>query len=78
MKHDFGHAAGFAIARALKDYVFHFSAAQMLDALLAQDPGNGVGHIAFAATVGANDARYAITSEDEVSMIREGLEARNF
>jgi len=39
---------------------------------------NRVGNIAFAATVWADDASYAITGEDEVSMIRKGLKARNF
>jgi len=41
-----------AITRALKDYVFHFGAAQMLDTLLAQDPGNRVGNIALPQPFG--------------------------
>ena len=75
---DFSHATGFAIARALKDDVFHFGAAQVLDALLAQDPGDSVGNIALAAAIRADNAGYAITSEDEVSMVRKGLKARDF
>ena len=33
---DFGHAAGRAVARALKDDVLHLAAAQVLNALLAE------------------------------------------
>jgi hypothetical protein len=50
----------------------------MFDALLAQDPRDSVGNIALAAAIWAHNAGYAITSEDEVSMIREGLKARDF
>jgi hypothetical protein len=49
----------------------------MFDPLLAQNPGDSVGNIALAAAIRADNARYAITSEDEVSMIREGLKARD-
>ena len=50
----------------------------MLHALFAQNPGNRVGNIALAAAIRPDNARYSITSEDEVSMVRKGLEARDF
>src|SRR6266699_2600810 len=78
MQDDFSHPAGRTIARALKDDIFHFAAAQMLYALLAQDPGNSVGNIALAAAVRSDNARDSLTGEDEVSVVREGLEARDF
>ena len=78
MQHDFGHATRCPVARTLKDHVFHFRSAEMFDALLAQHPGDCVGHVAFATTVRTDNRSYAITSEDEVSMIRKGLEARDF
>jgi hypothetical protein len=78
VQNDFRHSAGLAVARSLKDHVLHFGAAQMLDTLLAQNPGDGVGNIALAAAIWAHNAGYAVTSEDEVSMIRKGLKARDF
>src|ERR1051326_5733815 len=78
VQHHFGHAARRPIARTLKDDVFHLAAAQMLDSLLAQHPGDRVGHVALSATVGPDDARYSVSSEDEVSMVGKGLEARYF
>ena len=49
----------------------------MLHALLAQDPGDRVRNVAFTATVRPDNSSYSITSEDEVSMVGKGLEARN-
>ncbi len=78
MQHDFGHAAGLAVARALKDHVFHFRPAQVLHPLLAQNPGDGVGHIALATAIWADDRSYAFTCKNEVSIVRKGLEACDF
>ena len=78
VQNNFGHSTRRAIARALKDHVLHLATAQMFDALLPQNPGDRVGHIALAAAVRSDNSSYAVTSEDEVSMIRKGLEARNF
>ena len=50
----------------------------MFDTLLAQNPGDSVGHVALAAPVRSDNSSYAVTSEDEISVIREGLEARDF
>ncbi len=75
MQDDFGHAAWRAVARALKDHVEHGRAAQVLDALLAQDPRDGVRHVRLAAAVRADDSRDAFAGEDEVGVIREGFEA---
>ena len=72
---DFGHAARRAVARALKDHVEHGRAAQVLNALLAEHPSYRIGHVTLAAAVGANDAGDACAGEDEVGVVREGLEA---
>jgi hypothetical protein len=50
----------------------------VLHALLAQNPGDCVGNIAFAATVWTDNSSYAVTSEDEVSVVSKGLKARDF
>ena len=49
----------------------------MLHALLAQDPGDRVSDVALATAVRPDNSSYSITSEDEVSMVGKGLEARN-
>src|SRR6185503_14397712 len=78
MQHDLGHAAWWAIARALKNHVLHLAATQVLHALLAQDPGDCVGHVALAATIRADDRGYAFPGKDEVSVVREGFESCDF
>jgi len=50
----------------------------MLDALFAQNPGNRIRDVALAAAVWADNGGYTFTGKDEVGVIREGLEARNF
>ncbi len=59
-----------------EDHVFHAIAAQALGALLAQDPRQGIDHVALAATVGADDGRDAVV-ECELRSIRKALEARD-
>ena len=78
MQNNLGHPARRSIARALKNDILHFRAPQMLDALFAQNPGNRIGNVALAAAVWANNGGYTFTGKDEVGVIREGLEARNF
>ena len=78
VQNHFGHSTRRTVARALKDHIFHLAAAQMLHALFAQNPGDRVGHVALAAAVGSDNSSYAVTSKDEVSMIRKGLKARDF
>ena len=51
---------------------------QVFDALLAEDPRDCVGHVALAATVGANDGCDSVSSEDYFGVIGEGLEASDF
>ena len=50
----------------------------MLHALLAQNPGDRVSDVALATAVRPDNSSYSITSEDEVSVVRKGLEARYF
>src|SRR5688572_9769351 len=78
VEHDFRHAAGLPIARALKDDIFHLATAQVLDALLAQNPGDRVGNVALAAAVRPDNCSYAVAGKAKVSMVRKGLESRDF
>ena len=59
-----------------EDHVFHAIAAQTLGALLAEDPRQGIDHVALAAPVGADDGRDAVV-ECELRSIRKALEARD-
>ena len=52
---DLGHAHRLARRRAREDDVFHGLAAQLLGALLAQDPQNRVGDVRFSRAVGTDD-----------------------
>ena len=72
---DFGHAARLAVARALEDDVFHLAAAQVLNALLAQNPGNRVGNVALAAAVGPDNGGNSVPCEEYFGVVREGFEA---
>ena len=71
---DFRHPQGTAFAGPVEDDVFHLAAAQVLDALFAQDPAHGIGNIAFSGSVRADDGRNACP-EFEVRAVRKGLEA---
>ena len=75
---DFGHAARLTVARALKDDVLHLAAAQVLDALLAQNPGDRVGNVALAAAVWPDDGGYSVSCEENFGVVREGFEAGDF
>src|SRR5205807_735888 len=66
-----------AIAGAGKNHVFHARATQGLGGLLAQNPGDSVGDVGFAATIGTNDGRDPITVEFQLGAVAEGLEAEN-
>ena len=52
---DLGHAYRLARRRAREDDVFHGLAAQLLGALLAQNPQNRVGDVRFSRAVGTDD-----------------------
>ena len=54
--------------------VFGAAGAQGGDALLAQHPANGVGHVGFAAAVGTDDGGY-VAVEGDFGLAGEGLEA---
>src|SRR5205823_3486344 len=62
---------------AAEDDVLHPLAAQALGALLAHDPRDGVGLIALAAPVRADNGRHALI-EGEFRPIGEGLETVDF
>ena len=74
---DFSHATWFAVSRALEDHILHGAAAQMLDALLAQDPGDGVRDIALATAVGSDNGGNSLPSEEYFGVVREGFETGN-
>ena len=71
---DLGHRQRLARLAAREDHVLHRGAAQALHALLAEDPGDGVGDVALAAAVGAHDAGDPAL-EGEFLLVAEGLEA---
>ena len=52
---DLGHTHRFTRRRARKDDIFHGLAAQLLGALLTQDPQNRVGYVRFSRAVGTDD-----------------------
>ena len=53
-------AVGLRRIAAVEDHVFHLVAAQALRALLAHHPGDGVGDVALAAAIRADDRRDAL------------------
>ena len=77
MHDDFSHPARRAISRTLKDDVLHGPAAQVLYALLAQNPGYCISDIAFAAPIRADDGGNPVTSEEYFGVVREGFEPGN-
>ena len=72
---DLGHAGGLAVAGAGEDDVFHLDAAEGFGGLFAEDPGDGVGDVGFAAAVGADDGGDAFAGELNLGAITEGFEA---
>ena len=74
---DLGHAQGLVGVGAVEDAVFHLRAAQRLGALLAENPADGVGDVALAAAVGADDGRHA-GFEVEAGLVGKALEADHF
>ena len=74
---DLGHAQGFFRGAAGKNEVLVVFAAQVLDALLAQDPEQGVDQVALAAAVGADHGRDALVELDD-GFFRERFKAVQF
>ena len=70
--------ARLSVLRALKDDVLHLCAAQMLDSLLAQNPGDGVGNIALAAAIRSDHGGDTVTGKDNLCVVREGFETDDF
>jgi hypothetical protein len=50
----------------------------VFDALFAEDPGNRVGNVAFAAAIWANDGGDSVSGEDYFGVVGEGFEAGDF
>src|SRR5207237_9069980 len=71
---DLRHPGGGPRFRPGKDHVFHRAAAQVLRALLAHRPADGIHHVALSAAVGAHHAGDAVI-EGEDHTVGEGLEA---
>src|SRR6478736_3327430 len=77
--HDhFSHATGRPIPRPLKNDILHFTTTEMLHALFAQHPGNGVRDVALAATIRPDDGCYSVSSEDDLCVIGEGFKTVDF
>ena len=71
-----GHAGGRTRLAAAEDDVFHRAAAQMLRALLAHRPADGVDDVALAAAVRSHHSGDAVV-EGKDDAVRERLEAGN-
>jgi len=74
----FGHPASGSVARTLKDDILHLRTTQVLNPLLAENPGDGIGNVAFTAAIGPDDGSYAIPSKEYFGVISEGLESSDF
>ena len=71
---DLGHAKGGAIAGAGEDDVLLLAGAKEAQALLTEHPADGIGDVALAGAVGADDGGDA-GAELEGGLLRETLEA---
>ena len=71
-----GKPLGLSHLGSRKDDVLHAGAAQLLDALFAQHPAHGVGHIALSAAVGAHDTGDAVM-EFKYQLIGKGFKPLN-
>ena len=76
-KRNLGDAELFARRRAGENDVFGFCGAQVSDVLLAEHPADGVGDVALAAAVRADDGRDARVKLDD-DLIGKRLEAVGF
>ena len=47
----------------------------MLHTLFAEHPCDGISNVAFATTIWSDNCRYAVTSEENFCVVREGFEA---
>ncbi len=74
---DFRHVHRGPAVGAVEDHVQHLGPAQGGGPLLAQNPADGVRHIALAAPVGADNGDQA-GLEDELRPVGEALEAGHF
>ncbi len=73
---DLAHAEGLPLLGAVEDDVLHGVAAHRLGALLAEDPGDGVREVRFAAAVRTDDAGDS-AGEQDVDRVDERLESRD-
>ncbi|OPZ03081.1 MAG: hypothetical protein BWZ09_02467 [Alphaproteobacteria bacterium ADurb.BinA305] len=74
---DLGHAERLAGVGAVEDHVRHLGAAQGGGALLAQHPADGVGDVALAAAVGADNRDHA-GLELQTGLVGKALETSDF
>jgi putative FmdB family regulatory protein len=74
---DLGHAVGAAVLRAVEDDVGHGAAAQVLGALLAHGPPDGVDDVRLAAAVRPHDADDVRVEMDD-RPVDERLETADF
>ena len=74
----FGHAEGRALGRSIEDAIGHTLSAEGLVALLAENPGDGVNYVGFAATVGPDDAGGAGAAKGDYGAVTKRLKANDF
>ena len=73
----FAERLAFARLRAAENDVLHIRAAHRFGGLFAEYPADGIGDVALAAAVGADDARYAVI-EFDLGLIRKGFKTVEF
>ena len=66
------------LGRPVENAIGHALGAQRLVALLAQNPGDSVDHVGFAATVGSDDAGGAGAAEGDHGALTKRLKANDF
>ena len=74
---DFGPVEGLARLTAVEDEIRDAGATQGFGTLLADDPANGVGNVAFAATIGTHDRREPLR-KIEPGEVHKRLESNQF
>ena len=72
-----GIAQSLSLACAAENNILHPRSAQGFGGLLAENPAHGVGNIALARAVGADNRRYSL-AEFKHGFIRKGFEALHF
>src|SRR6185437_2685203 len=67
-----------AFRRAIKNAIGHALGTEHFVALFAENPGDGVNDVGFAAAVGSDNASDAAAAKDDIRLFAERLKAKQF